>query len=157
MKARILLGFLILIAFTLMAVPARSQVLPRKFYLTQNKVLGDKPLTACAAGYHMASIWEIRTPGILMYDNTLGQTDADSGSGPPIPSPFGWIRTGGSAGNDTTPGSGSNCNLWSTTTGAGTSAYIHPRFFDNAQPTASPWVIASRFCRQPAQVWCISN
>jgi len=93
---------------------------PRKFYLT--KTLdhdGAEALSACAEGYHMASMWEIHEPSNLRYDTTLGLTTADSGFGAPIDS--GWIRTGFSANGSTTPGR-SNCNGWTTsaTTSYGT-------------------------------------
>jgi len=57
----------------------------RKYYLTQTFHDGNEVLTACAVGYHMASLWEIQDPTSLRYDNILGFNRADSGSGPPSP------------------------------------------------------------------------
>src|SRR5262245_21260308 len=65
----------------------------RRYYLTNTFHDGNEVLTACVAGYHMASLWEIQDPTALRYDNTLGFTRADSGAGPPSGA-FGWIRTG---------------------------------------------------------------
>jgi hypothetical protein len=65
----------------------------RKYYLTQTTHTGGQSLSACAEGYHMASLWEILDPSNLSYDTSLGFTLADSGSGPPASS-LGWIRTG---------------------------------------------------------------
>ena len=55
----------------------------RQFYLTEAVVQGDQPITACAAGYHFASFWEIADPSNLKYNTTLGYTWSDSGQGPP--------------------------------------------------------------------------
>ena len=41
---------------------------PRKFYLTQTTHNGAQALSACAPGYHMASLWEINEP--RTYDTT---------------------------------------------------------------------------------------
>ena len=65
----------------------------RKYYLTQTEVDGDETLTACASGYHMASLWEILDPSNLEYNTDLGFTRDDSGAGPPSEG-WGWIRTG---------------------------------------------------------------
>src|SRR5262245_60366073 len=62
-----------------------------KFYLTKDGFQGNAVLTACDAGFHMASLWEIHDPSNLQYD-TRGFTLADAGSGPPAV--LGWIRTG---------------------------------------------------------------
>jgi hypothetical protein len=40
---------------------------PGNFYLTKTKHNGAQALTACAAGYHMPSIWEIHDPSNLKY------------------------------------------------------------------------------------------
>ncbi len=55
----------------------------RQFYLTRNRFQGDEALTACAPGYHMASLWEIHDVTYLRYNTALGSTQADSGLGPP--------------------------------------------------------------------------
>jgi hypothetical protein len=67
---------------------------PRAFYLTQTQHTGGEALTACAAGYHMASLWEIFDPSNLRYESDLGRKNDDSGFGPPT-GEVGWIRTGG--------------------------------------------------------------
>src|SRR5262245_25332331 len=69
----------------------------RKFYLTQDNTFDalEAP-NACAAGYHMASLWEIFDPSSLVYDTALGHLSGD-GSGPPE-FHIGWIRTGGGSG-----------------------------------------------------------
>ena len=66
---------------------------PREFYLTKTSFDGAHALTACASGFHMASLWEIFNVSVLEYDTSLGFTSADSGFGPPTVQ-NGWIRTG---------------------------------------------------------------
>lgn len=90
----VLIGLLVLLAAP---VPFISQAQeqpqrPRKFYLTRTGYTGARALSACTAGYHMASLWEIHDPSNLRYDTELGFVQDDSGFGPPIE--FGWIRTG---------------------------------------------------------------
>jgi hypothetical protein len=65
----------------------------RSFYITQTTHTGSQALTACAEGYHMASLWEIFDTSNLKYDTVLGLTQDDSGFGPPSQI-GGWIRTG---------------------------------------------------------------
>ena len=45
----------------------------RRFYMTSTQVLGDAPLAACAARYHMASLWEILDPTSFQYETSLGE------------------------------------------------------------------------------------
>src|SRR5512133_3687902 len=68
---------------------------PGNFYLTKTSHNGAEALTACAAGYHMASFWEIRDPSNLRYNTAYGYKTDDSGLGPPTAG--GWIRTGSAA------------------------------------------------------------
>ena len=60
----------------------------RQFYLTSALAIGDEALTACAAGYHMASLWEITDLSNLRYNTSLGQASGDSGQGPPTSAMF---------------------------------------------------------------------
>jgi len=94
--------------------PAAGTTGLRRFYLTKSNFYPDQALTACAGGYHMASLWEILEPSNLEYDTTLGKTTADSGQGPPIgDDTVGWVRTGYITYDDSTAGQ-ANCNVWST-------------------------------------------
>ncbi len=86
----------------------------RGYYLTKSTITGSKVLTACASGYHFASIWEILNTSDLHYNTALGRTNANSGNGAPAATshstfadfPSGWIRTGGA--NDP------NCINWTS-------------------------------------------
>jgi hypothetical protein len=51
----------------------------RRFYLTRGGFIAFLATTAsaCARGFHFASLWEIRDPRQLFYDSTLGRTGAD--------------------------------------------------------------------------------
>jgi hypothetical protein len=69
---------------------------------------GNETLTACAKGYHMASIWEILDTSNLSYNTDLGVIVDDSGSGPPN-AIEGWIRTG-----DVTSDHFTNCKAWTS-------------------------------------------
>jgi hypothetical protein len=46
----------------------------RKFYVTPTLHDGAHALSACATGYHMASLWEIHDTSNLTYDTDLGVT-----------------------------------------------------------------------------------
>lgn len=59
---------------------------PRGFYLTTTTHTGDQALAACAAGFHMASLWEILDPSNLRYEPTPG-----SGTGRMIGRGFGTV------------------------------------------------------------------
>ncbi|HET6669538.1 MAG TPA: hypothetical protein VFH15_04830 [Pyrinomonadaceae bacterium] len=134
---------------------------PRKsYYLTQTTHNGSQPLTACAAGYHMASLWEIHDPSNLRYDTELGLTEADSGFGPPSAS--GWIRTaGGPAG--AIVGSGlagrSNCLAWTVSNEEyGTLVFLPGAFWDGLNVTVvSPWRASTDRCDSSQRVWCVQD
>src|SRR5258708_6276766 len=87
-------GLLAVVALTV-GTPARAEA-KTKYYLTRGTFQGNAVLTACAGGYHPASLWEIRDTSNLQYDTSRGVTQADSGSGPPSEA-WGWIRTGSSS------------------------------------------------------------
>jgi|AAFX01.1.fsa_nt_gi hypothetical protein len=144
--------------------PSKQQRGARKYYLTQGRYDGSEALSACADGYHMASLWEIFDPSNLSYDTRLGVTLADSGSGPPNGS--GWIRTGfvASAGTPAadgtvTPGA-ANCQAWTSasTEGRGTTALI-PVYGDIEQEVTiiSPWVARTTLCSARPSVWCVQD
>ncbi|CAN5485399.1 hypothetical protein BH20ACI3_BH20ACI3_33540 [soil metagenome] len=110
-------------------------------------------MTACAAGYHMASLWEIHDPSNLRYDTALGQTLEDSGFGPPaLP---GAVRTGGNAaGTFGEP----NCNVWTSDSNSeiGTLATLDFDWNDDAR-RVSPWHVSASFCSSPNRVWCVQD
>jgi hypothetical protein len=62
------------IVFLLTIVSAEAAKEPRSFYLTQSLFTGSDALSACADGYHMASLWEVFDTTGLKYNTTLGAT-----------------------------------------------------------------------------------
>ena len=129
---------------------------PRRFYLTRESHPGNAALTACATGFHMASLWEIHDPSNLRYDTQLGETADDSGFGPPAGFP-GWVRTGfGATGDVNTV---ANCEAWTSSSGAnqGTAVSL-PGLWDptaNTSPIA-PWRAVNFFCGG-LHVWCVED
>jgi hypothetical protein len=141
----------------------------RGYYLTKNTITGSKVLTACASGYHFASIWEILNTSDLHYNTTLGRTNVNSGNGAPAISSrstfadaaFGWIRTG--APDDP------NCINWTSSNGADAGPAGAPYILGGSQPPQ--WVIDNGSSGQTAiscdgtfsgtpvsiGVWCVQN
>jgi hypothetical protein len=129
----------------------------RRYYLTVTLHKGNEALTACADGYHMASLWEIHDPSNLRYDTALGFKRGDSGSSPPSGT-VGWVRTGWDANESDLPGS-SNCNAWTSDSpfGEGTAVEL-PRLWRLTDgPVISPWISLGELCFEPLRVWCVQD
>jgi hypothetical protein len=135
------------------AAPMRSVAPARGYYVTQAGYYGNEArTTACAAGYHMASLWEINDPSNLRYDPVLGTPPPDYGGnglftgGPPSgANMLAWIRTGDL--------SQPSCSTW--TSGVGT---------DDVGTAAVLDVDAGRFivsstnrCDTGLKVWCVQD
>jgi hypothetical protein len=149
---------LLIIILIASAFSAAAGVKLRKFYLTQSTFDGNEALTACADGYHMASLWEIFDVSNLRYDTTLGFTSADSGFGPPT-NEGGWIRTGFDSDGTASPGRG-NCLAWTSdiVTDAGSGVILSNDWF--VEPTAiniSPWFGFAGSCATENNVWCVQD
>jgi hypothetical protein len=129
----------------------------RKYYLTTTLHDGNEVLTACADGYHMASLWEIQDPTLLRYDNTLGFNRADSGSGPPSLT-FGWIRTGWDSDQGSFPGS-SNCSAYTSDSnfGEGTAIALQRLWGSDQLRMISPWIASGALCFETTRVWCVQD
>ena len=128
----------------------------RFFYLTESTHMANQVLTACASGYHMASLWEILDLGTLSYNTSLGDTNVDSGSGP-LSNSNGWIRTGSiTAGVDIV--GVANCFVWTSIDGEdyGIAAYLNPDWALSSSSTpTSPWRSSSFQCTSELRVWCV--
>ena len=136
----------------------------RTFYLTQSFFDGSQALNACAAGFHMASIYEILDPTNLKYDTTLGITTGDSGSGPPQgPAKGGWVRTGYGAFPEegpvvTTPATGNQtCGAWTSNSGQGTTVQLFVGWDFHEAPRMNPWWPALVSCSEQLRVWCVRD
>jgi hypothetical protein len=161
----ILLGLLAAVviaylAWGAQAVDASSPSAPtfgglRKYYLTNGTYGGANTKTACASGYHMASLWEILDTTQLEYNTSLGFVMGDTGSGPPT-YVFGWIRTGNYSYSSSTPGLG-NCNAWTVTTGMGTIAQL-PNSWYSTNVDLHVWDVATDGCGTSVHhVWCVED
>jgi hypothetical protein len=151
----LLLGLLAGVALALAAAsPAEAGT--KKYYLTPDTFDGNEALTACASGFHMASLWEIFNTTAVKYDTSLGFTQADSGSGPPA-GVFGWIRTGFGAAGSTGPGVG-NCNAWtSDSSGLNGTVVDLNTSWSGTVAVISPWAAIIQTCNNPFRVWCSHN
>lgn len=163
--------FLSLLAFDssiLFDPPTRVQASPdatfipigggRHFYLTEANHAIDEVLTACASGYHMASLWEILDVSNLTYDydHPAAHTKADSGHGPPSYW-YGWVRTGFFSSGSTTAGTG-NCQNWSDTTAANSGVSVRlSRTWESAPGDISTWDATSFTCNFSGPVWCVGD
>jgi len=129
----------------------------RQFYLTKQTFWGSEALTACATGYHMASLWEILDTSNLQYNTTLGFTRDDSGQGPVIGA-GGWVRTGFSNDTSNTPGRG-NCNGWTSSDSGdyGTVAYL-PYLNWTTGGDIGVWKTETDQCSASwYEVWCVED
>ena len=134
----------------------------RSFYLTPgNTYQGDDALTACAAGYHMASLWEIFDVSNLTYDTVRGYAGTDAGEGPPA-GMIGWVRTGyHTADGSSIPGMG-NCLAWTSniSTNHGTIVMI-TYVWTRTVGALDPWEVIDSAglteCSDGRRVWCVED
>ncbi len=126
----------------------------RHYYLYYAVETATQALTACASGYHMASLWEMLDTSHLQYNAALGVFNGDSGSGPPTVW-SGWVRTGFGSNNGTTAGQ-ANCNAWTSTSGDGTVVSLSPNW-TTASPDIHIWTVSTSSCGDPASVWCVED
>jgi hypothetical protein len=132
----------------------------RRFYLTRPPaVAGAVAPTACARGFHFASLWEIRDPSQLFYDRSLGRTGADTGHGAPQGPTGGWIRTGASTATTGSAAAGiANCNGYTSSLAAdqGTSGVLDSAW-NGAANQSNPWRASVVQCNTPSAVWCVED
>jgi len=136
--------------------PAAASTGMRQYYLTTDLHDGSEALTACASGYHFASLWEILDPSNLKYNTDLGYTWEDSGQGPPT-STQGWVRTGFTSSTSNTEGQ-ANCNAWTSSESGhyGTRAFLPPSWTAAVQDI-HVWTVWTFGCDFGFQVWCVED
>ena len=130
----------------------------RTFYVTRTRHDGSAAATACAAGYHMASIWEILDPSSLRYETALGVTYADSGEGAPT-NVNAWVRTGRGPSNLQIEGA-ANCRAWtSNSSGDYGTAVRLPGIWTPVETIRPihPWSAVAGQCDLEAAVWCAQD
>ena len=131
-----------------------AAVMP-SYYITDLSHYPDEAPTACADGYHFASLWEISNPANLRYDTSLGQTTLDSGSGPPTIQGLGWVRTGYNAGNVSSVAGRANCNLWTSRSNLDNgSVAVLPQLWTAGAQDLFVWDVDVRTCNFKLGVWC---
>lgn len=135
--------------------PAAGSAGMRRYYQTNVTHDGAEANTACAPGYHMASLWEILDPSALKYNISLGEHWADSGQGPPS-GYIGWVRTGWSSSSSGTSGMG-NCNNWSSNNGSDYGTGISLSHSWAAPQTIYAWDVTTMTCSAETGVWCVED
>jgi hypothetical protein len=129
----------------------------RAFYLAGPEVQGSAALNACAAGFHMASLWEIHSVGSLRYETALGLQTDDSGFGPPTTA--GWVRTGSFAFAQTA--GAANCHAWTSTNTADFGTTVGLVFVwaptNTTTSTVLPWLAQAVSCADRRPVWCVED
>src|SRR5262245_15041048 len=121
--------FWILFLLTVVSAEAGKQQ-PRSFYLTRDFFTGSEALSACADGYHMASLLEIFDSSNFKYDTTVGLRADDSGSGHPSFAAAAWIRTGYASSGQSQIAGEVNCFAWTSNTilDSGTIVGLNPNW-----------------------------
>ena len=118
------------------------------YYLTQGSYDGNEVLNACAAGYHMANLWEMLGFSNLVYNTEIGYTTADSGQGPVLL--WGWVRTGMTANSDV------NCGAWTTDSGGWDGLVVVPDVY-RVLAGELPLKAEQHGCSSHRPVWCVSD
>jgi hypothetical protein len=125
------------------------------YYLTTGTVNGSEVLTACTGGYHTASMWEILDPSNMVYDTSLGTTQADSGEGPPsYPGAHGWVRTGYTFASIESEAGLGNCDGWTSSLSQEYGTRIDLRSDWTESRAIGVWAAYSSSCDHAARVWC---
>ncbi len=142
-----------------LAGPLASSGGMRQYYLSPTND-GAHALTACASGYHMASLWEIVDPSNLKYNTTLGHTLQDSGQGPPTSLP-GWVRTGALSSTSSGAGLG-NCAIWTSSSVShyGTIAMLPWDWLNTSglnPPNFHIWRVNYSECSGSWPTWCVED
>ena len=130
----------------------------KHFYLTDLNYKSDEALTACASGYHMASLWEILDVSNLTYDydHPAAHTKDDSGFGPPSYW-YGRVRTGYSSSSSSTTGTG-NCLNWSSAESDKFGLFVRlSRSWETAPGDIFTWDATSFTCATNGPVWCVGD
>lgn len=129
----------------------------RGYYLTKDNFDGSQPLSACAAGYHMASLWEIHEPSDLRYNESLGLTLGDGG--PPTQT-SGWIRLGFPADQNYSC-SIDLTNPWTSNSSLqkGATAFLAPPYYVLTEATVvdQTWGTLQQACDVARKVWCVQD
>jgi len=126
------------------------------YYLTMDTYNGAEMLSACTNGYHVASMWEILDPSALVYDTSLGYTQADSGQGPPSYQwAHGWIRAGNWAADGSPVAGVANCQAWTSNSPNAYGTFIDIRSDWTVERDIGIWLAFAGACNIERRVWCV--
>jgi hypothetical protein len=149
-RGPIVLGLLALVVLCALPHPPADAAAAgmRKFYLTKAQFKGNQALTACAKGYHLASIWEVSEPSNLVYNTKLGFRNAAYQPGPPTytgqPETTGWLDT------SLPPDDNYNCQGWTVDSGS-----VGMTYWLTGPPGIWSWQQID--CGELRPAWCVSN
>lgn len=148
--------FLVILCAGLVSIfPGAASAQQLNYYLTKNSFAGNKALTACASGYHMASFAELSAPGTLHYlsgSPLAYHQGGDEGGGPPL-YVAGYIRTGDGK------NSLGNCDDWTTSSSSvyGTGLWFDISLGSGYTASLQVYIAGATYSCSGAGVWCIEN
>jgi len=143
-------------------VPARAKLY---YYLTTAGFTGDEAITACASGFHMASISEIQEPSTVQY--ALGRKPVYDYSDQVLPDQFpdhtGWVRTEA----DPVTGEVYDCDVWRSSSDERSGTTMTRRslrgenkghsLYEESDPAAWWQSTRTATCARPEFVWCVED
>ena len=146
------------------AAPATGSSGLRKFYRTSTAYTPTLATTACAPGYHFASIWELLDPSNLEYASEIPDAWSgsyyDMGEGPPTGAE-GWplqayVRTGYSLDVSGVRGQ-ANCDGWTSDDPGdhGTMASLTHQW--GSAEDLFVWDIGLNTCNNRSGIWCVED
>jgi len=124
----------------------------RRYFLSTTPAPGNEALSACGAGFHMASLPELHAATTLAYDDALAPRPGLDGRGPPTQL-YGWVRTGAPSDVGTVDG---NCALWSSAASNDNGRMVRFGSAVTSGPLA-PWIAQASSCNTPHFVWCAED
>lgn len=140
--------------------PLAQGVSGRQYYLTiSDGYDGNDAPGACAAGYHMASLWELLDVSNMTYHSVLGYQifPGDQGDGPPT-DVDGWVRTGNAASIGPASPGVHNCAGY-TFQDAGMSGTVVslPNNWSAPGTLIGSWSASTSTCATSQRVWCVED
>jgi hypothetical protein len=127
--------------------------------LTDANVTTDQALSTCAAGYHMASLWEIIDPSNLTYayDHPDAHTKTDSAQGPPSEW-YGRVHTGANSSTFNSAGRG-NCAAWTSVDSGDYGTFVRLTDAWESPPgeIGAIWDAYAFNCSLVGPVWCVGD
>ena len=135
----------------------------RSVYVTGADFATTAATTACASGYHMASLWEILDISNLRYayahpgaERPADHPREDRGSGPPS-AWYGWVRTGYNSSGVNSAGVG-NCLAWTSvvSTAYGSAVRLPSNWLADSADI-HVWEAATFQCNMVGPVWCVED